>query len=295
VLTGYQHPWYAASLAQFGKPRELVRSGGWVLERPIPEAFEYDAIGCYPIFSAGNWQGLSQDLADLGTSLISVALVADPFGDYSYDDLSNWFDRVVAFKEHFIVDFAKPIRISKHHQYYSRRAAAKVVVEAGPPPDGFAVEWSELYDTLILRHGLKGIKAFSRTAFDLQMRVPGMVAIRAMKDGLLLGAHLWYVQHGVAYSHLAASTEDGYELNCSYAIHSAMMEYFRSRVQWVDLGAGAGTASREDGLSRFKAGWSNDTRSAYFCGRVLNSERYNALARGHEPNYFPAYRSGEFG
>jgi hypothetical protein len=117
-----------------------------------------------------------------------------------------------------------------------------------------------------------------------------------MRDGELLGAHLWYQQENVVYSHLAASTEQGYELNCSYAIYSAMIEYFRSKVQWVDLGAGAGTTARQDGLSRFKAGWSNSTRPAYFCGRILNPERYDALTRELSPNatnYFPAYRSGE--
>ena len=71
-----------------------------------------------------------------------------------------------------------------------------------------------------------------------------MVVFRAMKNGELLGAHLWYQQQNVVYSHLAASTERGYKLNCSYAIHSAVVEYFRSKVQWIDLGAGAGTAAQ---------------------------------------------------
>ena len=295
-LAGYQHAAYAKSLAEFGEPRELLCAGGWLLERGVPGRAERDAMGCYPLFCVRNWSGLSKDFTEIGPGLVSVALVTDPFGEYLPDDLRMCFDKVVDFKKHHVVDFSKPLVISKHHKYYSRRAAVEVKVEAGPPPHGFAEEWSELYASLVRRHGLKGIKAFSRTSFEQQMKVPGMVVFRGTEHGALVGAHLWYVQQDVAYSHLAASTERGYELNCSYAIHSAVVEYFRSQVRCVNLGAGAGTSENQDGLTRFKAGWANCARTAYFCGRVLNPERYAELNRGmhlKETNYFPAYRGGE--
>jgi hypothetical protein len=295
-LTGYRHPLYAMSLTEFGEIRGLPSSGGWLLERTVPSSADRDAIGCYPIFAASDWSAVGKDLSSIGPSLVSVALVADPFGEYLPQDLANSFDRVVAFKEHYVVDFSKPLLISKHHKYYSQRAAADLIVEVGPPTEVFASEWSDLYDCLIRRHGLTGIKAFSRHSFETQMKVPGMIVFRALRNGELVGAHLWYQQENVVYSHLAASTERGYDLNCSYAIYSAVIEYFRSKVQWIDLGAGAGIAARQDGLSRFKAGWSNSTRPAYFCGRILNPERYEALTRELYPkatNYFPAYRSGE--
>jgi hypothetical protein len=298
VLTGYSHPQYAASLAEFGKPRELPWSKGWLLERAVPGSPDLDAMGCYPIFSTNNWEGLNKDFAAIGPRLVSVALVADPFGEYLPHDLSSWFDRVVAFKQHYIVDFSKPVSISKHHRYYSRRAAAEVVIEVGPPTDDFVAHWIDLYGALVRRRELKGIKAFSRASFELQMRVPGLVAFRAIKDGALVGAHVWYQQQNVVYSHLAAATERGYELNCSYAIHSAVIEYFQSRTRWIDLGAGAGLATQQDGLTRFKAGWANSTRPAYFCGRILNAERYATLTREFNAqgrDYFPAYRFGELG
>jgi hypothetical protein len=284
------------SLTEFGRPRGLPCSGGWLLERTVPEYLDLDAIGCYPLFTANDWSTVGKDLVDIGSHLVSVALVADPFGEYLPQDLLASFDRVVAFKEHYVVDFSKALLISKHHKYHSQRAAAEMAVEAGPPSESFASEWSELYRCLVRRRRLTGIKAFSYASFELQMEVPGMVVFRAMRKGEMLGAHLWYQEQNVAYSHLAASTEQGYNLNCSYAIYSAVIEYFRSKVQWIDLGGGAGTISRQDGLSRFKAGWSNSTRPAYFCGRILNPERYDALTRSIHPNptsYFPAYRSGE--
>lgn len=296
--TGYHHPLYARSLAEFGNPCKLPRSGGWLLERGIPGSQDHDAMGCYPIFCADNWEGLSKDLPEIGDRLVTVALVADPFGDYCPDKLSSWFEKVVAFKDHYILDFSKPLVVSKHHRYYGRRAAAEVMVEVGSPGEGFAIQWNELYGSLARRHALEGVKAFSKISFELQMKVPGMVVFRALKEGSLLGAHLWYQQQDVAYSHLASATDRGYDLNCSYAIHTAVIEYFRSRVRWLDFGAGAGLTSHQDGLSRFKAGWSNSTRPAYFCGRILNPERYDALTAGlqaQETDYFPAYRRGELG
>jgi len=35
LLTGYAHPTYAQSLAEFGTPLELSRCGGWILVREI--------------------------------------------------------------------------------------------------------------------------------------------------------------------------------------------------------------------------------------------------------------------
>ena len=53
----------------------------------------------------------------------------------------------------------------------------------------------------------------------------------------------------------------------------------------------------EDGLTRFKRGWTDATRPVFFCGRILDEDKYAALcaARGQGPTeYFPAYREGEF-
>jgi hypothetical protein len=297
MLAGYVHPLYALSLAEFGQPLELPNSGGWLLKRSIAGFSDYDAMGCYPMFSCQNWTQLTKDLTAVETQLVSLALVADPFGDYTADDLSSWFDTVLPFKHHHVVDLSKPLSISKHHTYYSRKANGSVSIEIGSVPDDFVEQWTELYSCLVRRHQLKGIKAFSKASFELQLKVPGMVVIRALKDDTLVGAHLWYEQQGVAYSHLAAATDTGYALNYSYAIYSAAIEFFRTRVGFINLGAGAGLeANKEAGLDWFKAGWSNSSRTAYFCGRILNAAHYAALThrtRQQHAGYFPAYRYGE--
>ena len=164
-------------------------------------------------------------------------------------------------------------------------------------PSTLLEEWLDLYQTLIARHHVTGVQAFSANAFALQVRIPGVLAWRAICAGQTVGAHLWYLQNDVAYSHLCAVSPRGYELNASYALYWTALETLSSKVRWLNLGAGAGsTADSTDGLSRFKRGWSNMTRPAYFCGRVVDAERYGALtssAGTSSDGYFPAYRAGE--
>ena len=109
TLSGYGHPSYAASLAEFGTPRRLRRSGGWVLERRIAGTEARDAMGCYPLFVCQDWRALEADLDELD-GLVSLALVSDPFGDYDEDVLRRCFrDVLVPFKPHFVTDVSRPI------------------------------------------------------------------------------------------------------------------------------------------------------------------------------------------
>jgi hypothetical protein len=295
-VTGYLHPEYVVSLAGLGTPRLLPASGGWILEREIPGTSGRDAMGCYPLFACRRWDRLEEDLHGLEGGLVSLALVADPFGEHGEPLLRRCFDRVVPFKRHFVVDLGRPLAEigSKHHRYYQRKASAAVEVEECPCPAGHLDEWTGLYGHLVRRHGLTGIQAFSRSIFAAQLSIPGLVMLRAVHGGETVGIHLWYLQGEVAYSHLQASSDLGYRLMASYALYGAALRLLSPRVRWLDLGAGAGVAVPSRGLERFKAGWATETRTAWFCGRVLDPERYAELSAGREPaGYFPAYRAGE--
>ncbi|MBA3607381.1 MAG: GNAT family N-acetyltransferase [Chthoniobacterales bacterium] len=298
--SGYSHPAYADSLTEFGRPRFLPACGGWVLERAIPGAAARDAMCCYPIFSCRDWTSLPSDLEALDDDLVSLVMVTDPFGNYSETLLASAFpDLVLRFKEHFVTDLQPGPNsfVTSHHQYYARKALEKVTVTRCHDPLEALDEWSDLYAALVARHQLSGIKAFSRSVFATQLGVPGMVMLRAQHEGETVGAHLWYEEGEVAYSHLTASSPSGYELMAAYALSWRALEYFAGKVRWLDWGAGAGlTASESDGLSRFKRGWANDRRAAYLCGRVCDRLRYDKLAaaKGDASRaYFPAYRIDE--
>lgn len=300
-MKGFAHPGYADSLAEFGTPRELPRCGGWVLERPIPGTSCLDAMGCYPLFVCRDWTQLPEDLAALESDVVCLSLVTDPFGQFDVDLLRRCFDKVVPFKEHFIADLDKPANtfVSSHHRYYTRKALRNVTIDICEEPIRYLEEWTELYGGLVKKFNIKGIRAFSETAFKRQLSIPGTVMFRALHGGTTVAAHLVFVQNEICYGHLVGINPSGNELLASYALYWTEIEYFAGKARWFDWGAGAGISSGNgNGLTQFKRGWSSEARPTYFCGRVFNRERYDDIrtATGNmDTDYFPAYRKGEFG
>ncbi|HEY7253396.1 MAG TPA: GNAT family N-acetyltransferase [Methylomirabilota bacterium] len=301
-MGGYLHPAYAESLREFGTPRLLAESGGWILERPIPGSARRDAMGCYPFFACRDWSGLRADLERIGGDLVSLALVTDPFGGYTAADLRACFAHVLyPYKEHFIVDLERRPTdfVSDHHRRNATKALGVLEVEACPEPGRFAGEWMALYANLIARHDISGLGAFSSAAFARQLTVPGLVMLRATHRGAVVGITLWYVRDEVAYYHLGAYNDLGYTLRASFALFWRAVELFAGRgSRWIGLGAGPGArGDGQDGLSRFKRGWSTGTRPVYFCGRILDEAAYAEIVGTRRPaadRYFPEYRAGEF-
>lgn len=297
---GYLHAGYAESLAEFGMPRKLAHCGGWILQRQIFDWPEYDAMGCYPLFCCWDWSQLSKDLAELQQDVVTLTLVTDPFGDFNLSDLQHSFDLVKPFKQHFIADLSRPIDeiVSKHHRYYARKALKQIRIEISHNAMEWLDDWLILYGALIERHNITGIRAFSREAFAKQLSIPGMVMFRAVSGGNILGANLFYVHKDIAYTHLSAFSTRGYALRASYAVRWTAIEYFIGRARWLNLGAGSGINKKStDGLSKFKEGWSTETRTAYICGRIFDHEKYTEIVKAKDvftTDYFPAYREGEF-
>jgi hypothetical protein len=302
-VAGYTHPSYAESLAEFGTPRRLPHCGGWILQRQIPGSPYYDAMGCYPLFTCRDWSQLHADLENVGDELVSLSLVTDPFGEYDLTYLQRCFDVVIPFKEHFIVDLRQPLNtmVTKHHRRYAAKSLQKVRVERCQDPTQFIDDWFDLYSTLVERHNLKGLHAFSRKAFAKQLSIPGTIVFRAVHRDTTIGADWYFLQEEVGYAHLAAFSTEGYQMGASYALQWYAIQYLASNnqeVRWLNIGGGAGVKPNDtDGLSLWKRGWSSGTRTAYFCGRIFDHERYSDIvkARGTAATtYFPAYRKDEF-
>jgi hypothetical protein len=302
MLTGYLHPDYAESLTEFGTPLALPHCGGWILARQIPGYDFRDAMGCYPLFACQDWSQIHRDLDEARHELVSLALVTDPFGEYDEGGLRRCFELVIPFKEHFITDLDRPIDevVSKHHRRNVQKAFRDLCVERCEEPSRFLPEWSSLYATLIERHHIKGIAAFSELSFAKQLEIPGLVMLRALYHGITVGMTLWYMQGNVCYYHLGAYSDIGYRLHASFALFSSAIEHFadKDELRWLNLGAGPGIEGGSlDGLSRFKRGWSTGTRTAYLCGRIFDHAAYSMITKKQgipASDYFPAYRKGEF-
>ena len=302
--TGYLAPEYATALAEFGVPTQLPRAGGWFLKRPIAGFPYVDGMGCYPMLSCRDWTRLDADLDAAGRELVCFSAVIDPFGNHDEALLKRCFpDVAFHFKNHYVTDLSQPPEsyISPRHLRNVKKATQAVGVERCENPSVFLADWMRLYGVLIERHSIRGLSAFSSESFARQLQVPGLVMFRATLNGETVGMLLWLVQNGVAYYHLGAYTDAGYELRASFALFWNVIEHFTAqKLKWLNLGAGAGaglTDAATDGLSVFKSGWSNGTRPAWFCGRVFNRVSYDSMvaARNIAPTkYFPAYRQGEF-
>lgn len=298
---GYSHPAYVRSFGGIGVPRELAACGAWIIERSIPGCQEHDGMGCYPLFVCRDWGQLPVDLAKIGKDLVTLALVTDPFADVAMEFLQQHFDIAKPFKAHYVADLGLPMdqAINRHHRYYARRSLRTLEIEVCVEPIKYFSEWIGLYGNLIERHQIRGIRSFSEESFQIQLTTPGMVMIVGKLQGEVVGAHLVAVQNLVAYSHLAAFSAEGYRSFCAYGVYQATLEYLAKQgVRYFDLGAAAGlVAAEDDGLDRFKRGWSSATRMAYFCGKVFAPERYDSICRDGRAireNYFPSYRSCEY-
>ncbi len=242
---------------------------------------------------------LARDLAPLAGELVSFTLVTDPFGEFHLDDLRAAFDVVRPYKRHYVTDLAggRPVPSTRRHRRNLAHALHVVTLNRVSEPGSLADEWVRLYAHLVDRHKLTGVHAFSRRCLERQLSVPGVRMFSATAEGEVVGVHLWYVQGEIAYGHLGAASQRGYELMASFALYDFAIEQLRAEVRWLALGGAPGHSDDDerDGLRRFKEGWATGTRQTYLCGKVLQPDAYRKLIgdAGLESDYFPAYRHGE--
>jgi len=300
-VQGYIHRGYANAFSELGEPRDLPSCGGCVLIRNIPDSPDKDAMGCYPLFACQNWSHLHEDLKEVGEHLVSLALVTDPFATVDLSYLERHFQIVTPFKSHYIVDLTSEAKLFVHkkHRRHALKSLTMITVEICEEPFRYFAEWNQLYENLIYKHQISGIRSFSRDSFRQQLQVPGTVIAIAKLGEEVVGGLIVMIQGDVAYAHLAASSDVGYKCNSAFGVFWTVIGYLKEHgVRLFDVGGTHGTQENSnDGLTRFKSGWSNGTRMAYFCGKIFNKKKYNDIClqkRIIAPDYFPAYRVGEF-
>ncbi len=297
----YLHPDYVATFASQGTPRRLRHSGGWIIERRIPGSDRYDAMGPYPLFCCDDWRGLAADIDELrGSGLVSLALVVDPLSGATDGSRFTGFDIVRPFKTHYVTDLTIPPdeAISSHHRIRARRAFRELECDIPPCPLDHLDEWVGLYAHLVRRHNITGMRRFSVEAFRRMLVLPGTVLMRALRDGVIVGARMILIQGHVAHAHLAAFTETGYRLGASYLLNRAALDAFRGKARFINWGGGPGLAEADkSSLAHYKQGWATNQYTAHFLGAILDREAYTRLAGGEQASssYFPIYRDGEFG
>lgn len=289
----YASPAYAAVFEDVAEPLWVEAWGAYVLTRELPGGGGRDALGAYPLAPFAPGADLKAGLAWLkAQELVTIGLVPDPATAPPLGALQDAFGLCVPFKTHLLVDYGREIKFSKHHRAEVKKALRSVTVEVVPLAQYLDV-WSGLYDTLIDRHEIGGLSAFSRAAFEQLARVEGLTAVAAFAEGEVVSMHLWVCDPAsrTGYSLLAASSSEGYRRSAAYAIYDASIRLFPA-LKTLNLGGGAGLGSDNDGLSFFKRGFANAEVQACFCGAILDEACYAALSGG-KTDYatpFPAYR-----
>ncbi len=301
--TGYKTLNYAKSVVESASFIHLLWSRGYLLMRPVTiNPVFSDATGCYPFFCCCRWAGLREDLESIEKEIICLSLITDPFGKFQIDNLRDIFtDRFFLFKNHYVVNFSKNWKasIKKHHLRNIKKVAAAVETKRCPDMSAVLADWCRLYRYLACRHNITGLRSFSEHLFKKLFLVPGIEAFSATLNGETIGMLLCMVQDDIAYYHLGAYSKSGYEQRASYALFDHIMNYYAEKgFRYLGLGAGAGIKEQgTDGLSQFKAGWANERRPVYFCGKIFYKKQYFRLTKLSDTihsEYFPAYRAGEF-
>ncbi len=263
-----------------------------VLQRDIPGAELTDALGCYPlslIAPEADLQGGLERLRAAGA--VSVSLVPDPVTGPGRGTLSEAFAICRPFKTHYLIDRAALTGAAPAtHRRWIRKAMRECVVAVGALRDSLG-EWEQLYRGTIERHEITGLQRFSPDYFKALAGLSGVEVLKAKFEGETVAMALWIHGPDVVYYHLGASSAQGYETRAMYGIFEVAREHFSS-IRILHLGGAAGVASSpDDGLARFKRGFANREVDAYFCGAILDPERYAALTTERPAgNFFPAYR-----
>jgi len=230
-----------------------------VLLRTTPCGRHLDATGSYPFAAIAQDADLAAGLDRLkGAGVVSIIAVVDDRFRPSLAALEDAFDFARPFKSQYLYDRALGLlTFNKHHRYEVRRALAEVQASEIRLAD-YRDDWLTLYGALAERHGVDGV-------------------------------HMTYERYAI--SHLAASSPEGYAARAAYAVnHQAIADLTDCDV--INFGGVAGHNDNvDDGLARFKRGFSNRTASSYLCGKVLDPVAYDALSFGFDgSDFFPAYR-----
>lgn len=296
---GYFSKTYINSFSDSALPIYLKNSNGWVLKKNIPNSKFSDLTGCYPYLCCQNWEYLAKDLNGLNlTDIVSMSFVTDPFAKFNDEALCSSFDFVKPFKNHIAVNLSNYSldQITKHHRKEIKRSLNKgVKVELCKDPISYLHEWNQFYKELIKKHKITNNSNFSLNSFSHQLKTPGLFMFRAYKNDETIGFSLWYANNNTVNYHLSASNHTGYNFGASYALMSTSLSYFKNiGIKYAGLGAGAGLQNKtNDGLVKFKSGWSDITRPTYFVGKIINPLAYQSLSQMHNIkkfDFFPAYR-----
>ena len=282
---GYLHPTYAESFMGLGQVRHLRRSGTWMLTRSIADSDRQDALIGYPRLICRDWRGLVEDLSETAAlaDVVTVTAVTDPLAGVDEELLRPAFGDLVRVEaQHHLVELAA-FWPSREHRRAVRRALQLVDVEVEDAPTGSIAGWRTLGGGPLPGAEL----GLSDGVLERQLALPGCAGFTVHDPDGPVAAAIVYVSGENAYLHALATGGAAAASDARYALVQAMVEDMAGRgLRFLDLGPVAEDAG-------FMAGWTELTRPAYRCGRIVDRLAYDSLADAAGTTgsaTFPAYR-----
>lgn len=282
---GYLHPSYAEAFVEIGHVRHLRRSGTWMLTRAVPGSERRDALIGYPRLMCRDWLGLVEDLAETAalTDIVAITAVTDALAGVDEELLRPAFGDLVRVEaRHHLVDLAG-FWPSREHRRAARRALALLDVEVVDAPVSSAAAWRALGG-----EPLPGAElGLSDGALEYLLALPGCVGLTVHGADGPVAAAIAYVSGDDGYLHAIAAGAAAADTGARFALVQVLVEDMAGRgLRYLDLGPVTEDAG-------FMAGWTELTRPAYRCGRIVDRLAYDALtaAAGTAGSaIFPAYR-----
>ena len=300
IASAYQHSDYASSFDDGADSLYLEHCDGWLLRRQIDGTNFTDLANPYPMFSCKNLTAIDADINDLDTtSTISLVLRTDAFSEYDVSSKLPGFDQIRRFKTHQIANLDQPWRSFARRTCRRNAASAQTIFEirrVGQPVN-YAQHLWDLNQVVLKRRSAVQIMPLTQATLTAQLSLPG-VSLFVARNQQGIQAIACFMEVGdYAYAHLLGASDESRSQSVIYGLYGCALDYYQERVQAIDFGGNAGlTEDNQDGVTRFKQGWCNQTRSSYLCCKILNRDLYQELCSrsGSEASsFFPAYRAAQ--
>ena len=154
------------------------------------------------------------------------------------------------------------------------------------------LEWSNIYDGLVAKKGIRGPALFPGGYFEALSQLPGLTTFAAFHADVLVAAALWVRADDLAYYHLGASRPEGYRSQAMYGLVATAVDYFQD-CGILDLGGVPGMAIPVPTVWLSSNEVSPTTFVSRDCAaRFFNKERYAELMKSAlNVSFFPTYRA----
>ncbi|MEM4380264.1 MAG: GNAT family N-acetyltransferase [Thermoplasmatales archaeon] len=287
---------YASCFKEYSDPVYLERSRVFCLKLTNPYTPFFDLSYCYPFLPIKSLNGLIEDLKNVHGAYQCFYGVLSPWIQIVEEKEIAEFELFFQYKDHFFTDLNQELwsTLPNTHKRLIKKSEKKVSVNLAYP-NNVLDDWVQLYKNLIRRHQITGLTAFSDQTLRSFLLIPGAFVYAAYLDNQICGIAIFYPHDHLVYYHLAAYSDQGYQVSASYAIFwKAIRDFKQLGFRALHLGGVPGVYASESGLQRFKKGWATGCVRSFFCGKVLNKEQFELTRQmsgsASVTDYFPPYR-----